>query len=93
MSMKPQWDGKLEDFPLERYPDYRPGLPPDWRALASKSFLDECAYIWGKRWGSMGIGKLREVESRKRGRKIIYGLTQRGRDVARSLMDNLWRNG
>lgn len=61
MSMKPQWNGKLEDFPLERYPDYRPGLPPDWRALASKSFLDECAYIWGKRWGSMGIGKLREV--------------------------------
>ena len=39
------------------------------------------------------VAKLREVESRKRGRKIIYGLTQRGREVARSLMNNLWRNG
>lgn len=39
------------------------------------------------------VGKIREVESKKRGRKIIYGLTQKGRDIAKSLMDNLWKRG
>lgn len=57
-----EWKGKLEDYPLENYPDYVPGKPPKSELNRTIGFLDEVERIWGKRWGGMqGIGKLREV--------------------------------
>ncbi|MBI4318567.1 MAG: hypothetical protein HY675_08760 [Chloroflexi bacterium] len=58
---KTVWNGRLEDYPLENYPDYRPGKPPDLFELQKYGYLDEYERIWGKPWGSVGIGKLREV--------------------------------
>jgi len=59
--MKTKWEGKLEDYPLENYPDYVPGKPPQVLESYKYSYLDEYERTWGKRWGSIGIGKLREV--------------------------------
>jgi len=58
---KTTWEGRLEDYPLENYPDYEPGKPPRTEILEQFSYLDELPRIWGKRWGSQGIGRLREV--------------------------------
>ena len=58
---KTTWEGRLEDYPLENYPDYEPGKPPRTEVLEQFSYLDELPRIWGKRWGSQGIGRLREV--------------------------------
>jgi hypothetical protein len=57
-----KWDGKLEDYPLENYPDYVKGKPPQLERLHGIGYLEEVERIWGKRWGGyQGIGKLREV--------------------------------
>jgi len=57
----PRWRELLENYPVERYPDYEPGKPPQLEALHRASYLDELESIWGKCWGCQGIGKLREV--------------------------------
>ena len=59
--MKTKWEGRLEDYPLENYPDYVPGKPPQVLESYKYSYLDEYERTWGKRWGSIGIGKLKEV--------------------------------
>lgn len=57
-----RWAGRMEDYPLENYPDYVPGKPPQLEKLHSISYLDEMERIWGRKWGGyQGIGKLREV--------------------------------
>ena len=59
---KTTWDRPLEEFPLEQYPDYREGEPPNLAELHKASFLDEYSAIWGRPWGGcQGIGKLRDV--------------------------------
>ncbi len=55
------WRSVLENYPVERYPDYVPGKPPQLEALHRATYLDELESIWGKRWGCQGIGRLREV--------------------------------
>lgn len=55
------WKGRLEDYDLNRYPDYEPNKPPRLEKLHKFSFLDELELIWDKPWGAQGIGKLREV--------------------------------
>ncbi len=57
----PDWRSVLENYPVERYPDYVPGKPPQLEPLHQASYLDELEAIWGKRWGCQGIGRLREV--------------------------------
>ena len=52
--------GPLEEYPLENYPDYISGNPPRTEILEDFSYLDELPRIRGKRWGSQGIGRLRE---------------------------------
>jgi N-dimethylarginine dimethylaminohydrolase len=60
--MKTTWSGKLEDFPLENFPDYEPGRPPNLMTLHEATFLDEYEKIWGRPWGGcQGIGKLRDA--------------------------------
>ncbi len=57
-----EYQGPLEDYPLENYPDYEPGKPPRTERLANIHFNDEVERIWGFRWGGdQGIGRLREV--------------------------------
>jgi N-dimethylarginine dimethylaminohydrolase len=46
---------------LHRYPDYEAGKPPRLLKLHEHSYLDEYEKIWGRRWGAMGIGRLRTV--------------------------------
>lgn len=58
---KRDWDALFDGFPIERYPDYVPGKPPQLEPLHQASYLDELESIWGKLWGCQGIGKLREV--------------------------------
>src|SRR5437867_871480 len=58
---KTDWDGDIADYPLERYPDYVPGLPAQAYKLEEFSYQDELVRVWGKPWGSQGIGKLRET--------------------------------
>lgn len=53
--------GTLGSFPLTNYPDYEPGKPPRLLSLHRRSYLDEYEKIWGRRWGAMGIGRLRTV--------------------------------
>ncbi len=55
------WTHSFEDYPIEDYPDYVPDKPPQLDALHRIGYLDELERIWGKRWGSQGIGRLREV--------------------------------
>lgn len=52
---------RIEDYPLENYPDYSPNKPPQSYILHKISYLDEMEKIWGKKWGAQGIGRLREV--------------------------------
>lgn len=52
---------KLDDFDLRSYPDYQPGKPPQWLELEKFSYQDEYEAIWGRPWGSNGIGKLKDV--------------------------------
>lgn len=57
-----EYTGKIEDYPLENYPDYEPGKPPRVEKLWDIDFLDEVERITGSKWGgNQGIGKLREV--------------------------------
>ena len=58
---KTTWEGPLEEYPLESYPDYIPGKPPRTEILEDFNYLDELPRIRGKCWGSQGIGRLREV--------------------------------
>lgn len=58
---KKEYNGKMEDYPMENYPDYVPGKGPKTEILEEISFNDEVQRIYGKPWGSQGIGKLREV--------------------------------
>lgn len=58
---KKEWNGNLEDYPVENYPDYEPGKPPRFEKLMEIDHLDEIERIWGRRWGEQGIGRLREV--------------------------------
>ncbi|MBI2371020.1 MAG: hypothetical protein HYV08_12430 [Deltaproteobacteria bacterium] len=59
---KREYRGRLEDYPLENYPDYEPGRPPRTEKLAGVDYLDEVRREWGKTWGgTQGIGRLREV--------------------------------
>jgi N-dimethylarginine dimethylaminohydrolase len=51
----------LSEYDLKSYPDYRPGQPPDLLKIAGTSYLDEFESVWGRQWGAMGIGRLREV--------------------------------
>ncbi len=51
----------IEEFDVTKYPDYRVGLPPDVYKLLEFSYLDEYEAVWGRPWGSPGIGRLREV--------------------------------
>ena len=55
------FDVDLSKHRLEDYPDYRPRQPPDLLKLHAAGHLDEYEQTWGHKWGSMGIGKLREV--------------------------------
>jgi N-dimethylarginine dimethylaminohydrolase len=55
------FDIDLSEYDLKQYPDYRPGQPPDLLKIAGASYLDEFEAVWGRQWGAMGIGKLREV--------------------------------
>jgi hypothetical protein len=47
-----RWDGPLEEYPLERYPDYVPGQPAQAHLLERFSYQDEVERIWGKKRGS-----------------------------------------
>lgn len=58
---KKEYRGRIEDYPLENYPDYEPGKPPRTELLERIHYLHEVERIWGKNWGGCGIGKLREV--------------------------------
>jgi len=51
----------LGNFSLKNYPDYEPGKPPRLVNLHRYTYLDEYEKIWGRRWGAMGIGRLRTV--------------------------------
>ena len=42
---KTTWEGPLEDYPLENYPDYEPGKPPRTEVLEGFSYLDELPRI------------------------------------------------
>jgi arginine deiminase len=55
------WNDILEKHRMENYPDFVPGKPPQLDRLHEISYLEELEKIWGKRWGSQGIGRLREV--------------------------------
>lgn len=55
------FDIDLSKYRVEQYPDYRAGQPPDLLKLHEASYLDEVEQTWGRQWGAMGIGKLREV--------------------------------
>jgi len=51
----------LSKYDVKQYPDYRPSQPPDLLKIAGASYLDEFQSVWGRQWGAMGIGRLREV--------------------------------
>ena len=57
----------LSKFSPKQYPDYRPNQPPDLLKIAGASYLDEFQSVWGRQWGAMGIGRLREVGLSKPG--------------------------
>src|SRR5207244_13347680 len=57
----------LSKFDVKQYPDYRPNQPPDLLKIAGASYLDEFESVWGRQWGAMGIGRLREVGMSKPG--------------------------
>jgi len=52
---------KLGSESLRRYPDYEAGKPPRLLNLHEHTYLEEYEKIWGRRWGAMGIGRLRTV--------------------------------
>jgi N-dimethylarginine dimethylaminohydrolase len=56
------FEGAVEDYPLERYPGYREDQPPDFIELEQYCKRDEVEAETGSRWGGQqGIGKLEEV--------------------------------
>ena len=52
---------KLDQRALTNYPDYEAGKPPQLLKLHQRHYLDEYEKVWGRRWGAMGIGRLRTV--------------------------------
>lgn len=53
---------KLIEYDLRNYPDYVSGDKlPNLKPLHQISYLEEEEREWGKKWGAIGIGKLREV--------------------------------
>lgn len=61
MGAKEMWKDSLEKYSIEDYPGYVPGKPPQLDEVHKIGYLEELERIWGKRWGSQGIGRLREV--------------------------------
>lgn len=57
------WEGEVEDYPLEMYPGFRANdLPPETTELDKYCFMDEVEATTGKKWGGgQGIGELKEV--------------------------------
>ncbi len=77
---KKEYKGKIEDYPMENYPDYEPGKAPKPGMLEEISYLDELVRIWGKNWGAQGIGKLREVALAKPTEQEMNPLWEKHRD-------------
>jgi len=48
-------------FPLENYPGYEQGKPPVYSEVHEIEWIEEAAKTWDRKFGSQGIGKLREV--------------------------------
>ncbi len=61
LSSRLSWTGKIDDYPMENYPDYEPGKPPRTEKLRKLDYAEEMPKIWGQNWGETGIGRLREV--------------------------------
>ena len=59
--MDPRILDELGPESLHRYPDYEAGRPPRLLRLHERGYLDEYQTIWGRRWGAMGLGRLRSV--------------------------------
>lgn len=77
---KKEYRGRIEDYPLENYPDYEPGMAPAAGAIQEIGYLDELERIWGKNWGAQGIGKLREVALARPTEHEINPLWERNRE-------------
>lgn len=77
---KLDYKGRIEDYPLENYPDYFPGKAPQSHMIEEMSYLDEAEATWGKNWGACGIGKLREVALIKPTEHEINPLWEKDRD-------------
>ena len=61
MGTNPRMLDKLGSDALDGYPDYEAGRPPRLLKLHEHGALEEYEKIWGRRWGAMGIGRLRSV--------------------------------
>ncbi len=77
---KKEYKGKIEDYPMENYPDYESGKAPKTEVLEEISYLDELERIWGKNWGAQGIGKLKEVALAKPTEHELNPLWGKNRD-------------
>jgi len=77
---KKDYKGRIENYPLENYPDYVPGKAPQTERLHEIDYLDELEKVWGKRWGAQGIGRLREVALAKPTEHEINPLWEKDRD-------------
>ncbi len=77
---KKEYRGKVEDYPLENYPDYEPGKAPNTEIIEQIDYLDEVERIWGKNWGAQGIGKLRAVALAKPTKHESNPLWEKNRD-------------
>lgn len=60
-SLRSNWKGKIEEYPMNNYPDYEPGKPPRTENLRKIDYSEEMSKIWGQNWGETGIGRLKEV--------------------------------
>lgn len=57
---KTTWEGPSRSIPWRTTPITYRENPPGTEILEDFSYLDELPRIRGKRWGSQGIGRLRE---------------------------------